>query len=71
MGGTKKGVGSTNAVAFFSQVGLTIIVCILAGVLAGRFLDEKLGTSPWILLLCSLLGLGAAFRAIFLLGGKK
>ncbi|NLN53511.1 MAG: hypothetical protein GX150_04315, partial [Firmicutes bacterium] len=32
---------------------------IFVGVLLGRFLDSLLGTSPWLLLIFSLLGAGA------------
>jgi ATP synthase protein I len=45
--------------------------CVLIGVFLGRFLDGLLGTSPWLLLLCSLLGVGAALKAVFELGARK
>ncbi|MFA5561541.1 MAG: AtpZ/AtpI family protein [Eubacteriales bacterium] len=60
-----------RAVAFFSQVGFTISACVLLGVLAGRALDNWLGTTPWLLLLFSLLGVGAALKALFDFGQKK
>ncbi|NLV86096.1 MAG: AtpZ/AtpI family protein [Clostridiales bacterium] len=45
--------------------------CVLIGVFLGRFLDNLLGTSPWLLLLFSLLGAGAAFKTLLDLGQKK
>jgi ATP synthase protein I len=60
-----------KALAFFSQVAVTIIVCVAIGVFSGRWLDDLLGTSPWLLLVFSFLGAGAAFKSIIDLGEKK
>ena len=54
-----------RALSFLSQVGISIIICMLTGILLGRFLDGFFGTSPWLLLAFSLLGLMAAFKSIF------
>ena len=54
-----------KALALLSQVGIMMAVCILVGVLIGRFLDGLLGTGPWLLFLFSLLGVGAAFKSLF------
>jgi len=54
-----------------SQMGVTIAACLLIGVLIGRFLDNALGTSPFLLIIFSLLGAGAGFRSIFKLSEKK
>lgn len=54
-----------KALSFFSQVGTTIATCIFIGVFLGRFLDNFFGTSPWLLLLFSLLGAAAAFKALY------
>ncbi|MCL2399468.1 MAG: AtpZ/AtpI family protein [Defluviitaleaceae bacterium] len=48
-----------------SQIGITMVVCILIGVFSGRFLDNIFNTSPWLLLIFSLLGAGAAFKYIY------
>ncbi|MCL2767713.1 MAG: AtpZ/AtpI family protein [Synergistaceae bacterium] len=45
-----------------SQIGFMVAACILTGVLLGRFLDGVFNTSPWLVLLFSLLGTGAAFK---------
>ena len=53
-----------QALAFLSQIGISIAACLVVGIFLGRFLDNLLGTSPWLLLVCSLLGVGAAFKYI-------
>ena len=54
-----------KALSIITQLGFTVAACVLVGVFLGRFLDNLLGTSPWLLLLFSLLGVGAAFKSIF------
>ena len=48
-----------------SQIGISIFVCIAIGVFLGWFLDSFFGTSPWLLLVFSLFGVGAAFKFMF------
>ncbi|PWJ47172.1 AtpZ/AtpI family protein [Faecalicatena contorta] len=54
-----------RALAYFSQIGITLAATILTGVLLGKFLDDLLGTTPWLLLVFSLLGVGAAIKSLF------
>lgn len=54
-----------RAFSLFSQIGITMATCVLVGVILGRLLDDALGTSPWLLLLFSLLGAGASFKALY------
>ncbi len=60
-----------RALAYFSQIGVTIAASILTGVLLGKYLDLWLGTSPWLLLTFSLLGVGASFKVLFNIPGEK
>lgn len=63
-----KMAGRNKALQAFSQVsqiGITIAASILVGVLSGKFLDNLLGTTPWLLLIFSLLGVGAAIKSLF------
>ena len=60
-----------RALMFFSQIAVNIVGCVLVGVLLGRFLDNLLGTAPWLLLLLSLLGAGAAVKSIVDLAKKQ
>ena len=54
-----------RAISTFTQIGFMITACIVVGVFAGRYLDRLLGTSPWLLIILSLLGVAAAFKSIF------
>jgi len=60
-----------KALAFLSQIGITIAACIVVGVFLGIFLDRLFGISPILTIVCSLLGLIAAFKSIFDLASKK
>ena len=61
-----------KALTFLSQIAITMAACVFIGVLLGNFLDRLLGTSPWLLLIFSLLGIGASFKALIdmMPGGK-
>jgi ATP synthase protein I len=54
-----------RALVHFSHIGVTIAASVFIGVLLGKFLDGFFGTSPWLLLVFSLLGVGAALRVLF------
>ena len=38
---------------------------VLIGVLLGKYLDGLFGTAPWLGLVCSLFGAGAAIKLVF------
>lgn len=48
-----------------STVGLELGLSVLIGLFVGQYLDEWLGTEPWLLLLFLILGMVAGFRSIF------
>ena len=54
-----------RALAQLSNIGITMAASVLLGVLLGKWLDSLLNTSPWMLLLFSLLGAGAAFKHLY------
>jgi len=54
-----------RAMSFFIQISVTIIACIAVGIFLGWLLDRFLGTTPWLLMVFSFLGAGAAFKSIF------
>ena len=54
-----------------SQIGFTITACLIISLLIGRFLDSVFGTSPVLLLVFLLLGMGAGFKAIYELVKNK
>ena len=59
-----------RAMGLMFQLGLTMVVCVAMGLFSGRFLDEWLGTSPWLLIIFSLMGCGAAFKVMIDLSKK-
>lgn len=60
-----------RALSQVSQIAVTIFASVFIGVMIGRFLDGRLGTSPWLLLTFSFLGVGAAFKLLFDMANKK
>ena len=55
----------SRALSFFLQISVTILACIAVGIFLGWLLDRLLGTSPWLLMVFSFLGVFAAFKSIF------
>ena len=53
------------ALSHLLQIGVSIIACLAVGIFLGWLLDRYLGTSPWLLLVFTFLGIGAAFKSIF------
>lgn len=51
--------------AQFIGVGLQFAGSILLFLFAGRWLDERLGTEPWLLLLGTLVGAAAGFYSLY------
>jgi ATP synthase protein I len=47
-----------------SSVGLEMGIAVLIGVLFGNWLDGKLGTEPWMMLLWLCIGFAAGFRGV-------
>ena len=50
--------------ARYSAVGIEMAVAVAVGTLGGRWLDERLGTTPWLFWLGLASGVGAAVRAV-------
>lgn len=58
----KKGLGKAlRAVSLVGSFGLMIGAAILLGFYLGSYLDRKLGTAPWLMLLFVLLCIVGAF----------
>ena len=49
----------------FTALGLEMGLSVLLGLLGGRWLDERFGTKPWLSITGVLLGIAAAFFALF------
>jgi F0F1-type ATP synthase assembly protein I len=50
--------------ALFSEIGLVLLVTVLAGVLGGYWVDQRLRTLPIFVLVGLFVGLGAGARAV-------
>lgn len=63
----KKAFGDyeTKMMGQASAVGLTFVVSIVIGLALGWWLDKKLGSAPWLLLIGLLLGIVAGFHNLF------
>lgn len=61
---------TARALAMVSQVSLSMAGCVVLGFFLGRYLDGLFGTSPWLLLLFSFLGMAAAFKVLYDIGKK-
>lgn len=51
--------------ALFSEVGLVLLVTILAGILAGYWVDQQLGTIPIFVLVGLVVGMTAGAVAVY------
>ncbi len=47
-----------------SSLGIELAVSVVIGLLGGMWVDSKLGTEPWLMVLGLLLGLTAGIRSI-------
>jgi F0F1-type ATP synthase assembly protein I len=59
------GAGGGLSGGEFAGVGLQFAVVLLAFTGIGVWLDRRLGTSPWFLIICVFAGAGGAFSSIY------
>jgi ATP synthase protein I len=53
-----------STLAKLTSVGIEFSLSVLIGLLGGRWVDGKLGTSPWLMIVGLLLGVSAALRSL-------
>lgn len=51
--------------AEFAGIGLQFVVSMLGGLYAGQWLDRKLGTAPWLLIIGVFSGAGLSFYSMY------
>jgi ATP synthase protein I len=56
--------GLGGSLALVSQLGLTMVISILIGLVAGRWIDATLGTTPWAFIVLLLLGIAAGIFGV-------
>lgn len=49
----------------FSAVGLELGFSVVLGLMVGQWLDRKLGTEPWLMLVGLCFGMAAGFRSVY------
>ena len=63
---TKKELKSIfRAMSLITALGVSMVACMGLGIFLGWLLDRWLGTSPWLILVFTLLGAGAAFKTMY------
>ena len=62
---------SLSVAALFSQVGVSMSVCVLVGILGGVWVDRRFGTSPWFLFIGALIGTASSFKSLYDIAVKK
>ena len=60
-----KGGGEGPSASEFAGVGLQFAVSILVFLYLGQWLDRKLGTAPWLLMVGVFFGAGASFYSMY------
>ena len=60
-----KGAKQGPSTAQFAGVGLQFALSILVFVYVGNWLDRRLGTAPWMLLVAMFLGAGGSFYSMY------
>jgi ATP synthase protein I len=61
----RKYMQALSMLTLVSQIGLMIVIPILGCAFIGKYLDDKFGTSPFLLLIFLLLGIGGAFSGVY------
>jgi len=57
--------GSAPSASDFAGIGLQFAASILLFAYAGQWLDRRLGTGPWLLIVGVFLGAGGAFYSMY------
>lgn len=60
-----------NAWGFAFSIGWELVVSVLGGFLVGQWLDKKLKTSPWLVLVGSLFGITVALYRIIKVANER
>lgn len=59
-----------HSLAYLTQLGLTMAIPIIGGILLGNFLDERFSTGYLFLIIGIVIGVLAAFRNLFMIGSR-
>lgn len=59
------GGGRSKSALAYVGLGVELIIPVLVGVFGGAWLDRRFGTTPWLVVAGSLLGIAAGFLNFF------
>jgi ATP synthase protein I len=59
-----------RTLGYVSTLGLAMAISIGLGALIGNYLDNKLGTDPWLFFIFLGFGIAAAFRNLYIMYKK-
>jgi ATP synthase protein I len=54
-----------SLLSLVSQLGLMMVIPIIGCTLLGRYIDNKLNTTPIFLIILLMLGIGGAFKGVY------
>lgn len=57
-------IKSWRELAFYSSIGLSMVLSIFIGLAIGLYIDKRYDTSPWFMLIFLGLGIAAGYRNI-------
>jgi ATP synthase protein I len=57
--------GAGTSPGEFAGLGLAFAICTVGGLYLGQWLDRKLGTAPWMLLIGVFVGAGGSFYSMY------
>jgi ATP synthase protein I len=60
-----RGAEGGTSVGQLAGHGMTFVVAVLGGLYLGQWLDRRLGTDPWLLIVGVFVGAGASFYSMY------
>ncbi len=60
-----------KSLGFLSSLGISMVAATIIGLAFGYYLDQWLGTSPWLTMLFLAFGIAAGFRNLFVLSNRE
>ena len=54
-----------RALALITTMGISVVLCVGFGIFIGWLLDRWLGTTPWLILVFTLIGIMAAIKSMY------
>ncbi|MDR2931924.1 MAG: AtpZ/AtpI family protein [Oscillospiraceae bacterium] len=60
-----------RAFALLTQLGFSMAACVFVGFIAGKYLDRFFGTSPWLLIVGSLIGGLSSLKVLYDIATKE